>query len=48
MFFGQAVFLLLILAGGLGFMVWVEIGEYHKKHRLSLQAKVVLSFSVIQ
>ena len=28
-------------------MVWVEIGQYHKKHRLSLQAKVVLSFSVI-
>ena len=36
-----------VLSGGLGFMVWVEIGQYRKKHRLSLQAKVVLSFSVI-
>ena len=36
----------MIMSGGLGFMVWVEIGEYRKKHRLSLQAKVVLSFSV--
>ena len=37
----------MIISGGLGFMVWVEIGQYRKKHRLSLQAKVVLSFSVI-
>ena len=39
--------MLLIITGGLGFMVWVEIGQYHKKHKLSLHAKVVLSFSVI-
>ena len=36
-----------IMAGGLGFMVWVELAEYRKKRRLSLHAKVVLQFSVI-
>ena len=46
-YYVQAVVMFMIISGGLGFMVWVEIGEYHKKHRLSLQAKVVLSFSVI-
>ena len=46
-YYVQAVIIFMIISGGLGFMVWVEIGEYHKKHRLSLQAKVVLSFSVI-
>lgn len=37
----------MIAAGGLGFMVWVELGEYRKKRRLSLHAKVVLLFSVL-
>lgn len=46
-YYVQAVVMFMIIAGGLGFMVWVEIGQFHKKHRLSLQAKVVLSFSVI-
>ena len=46
-YYVQAVVIFMIIAGGLGFMVWVEIGQFHKKHRLSLQAKVVLSFSVI-
>ena len=46
-YYVQAVVMFMIISGGLGFMVWVEIGEYRKKHRLSLQAKVVLSFSVI-
>ena len=46
-YYVQAVIIFMIISGGLGFMVWVEIGEYRKKHRLSLQAKVVLSFSVI-
>ena len=41
-YYVQAVVMFMIISGGLGFMVWVEIGEYHKKHRLSLQAKVVL------
>ena len=46
-YYVQAVVMFMIISGGLGFMVWVEIGQYRKKHRLSLQAKVVLSFSVI-
>ena len=37
----------MIMAGGLGFMVWVELGEYRKRRRLSLQARVVLEFSLI-
>ena len=43
----QAVIMFMIMAGGLGFMVWVELAEYRKKRRLSLHAKVVLQFSVI-
>ena len=43
----QAVVMFMIMAGGLGFMVWVELAEYRKKRRLSLHAKVVLQFSVI-
>ena len=37
----------MIISGGLGFMVWVEIGQWRKKRRLSLHAKVVLLFSCI-
>ena len=46
-YYVQAVFMFMIMAGGLGFMVWVELAEYRKKRRLSLHAKVVLQFSVI-
>ena len=46
-YYVQAVVMFLIMAGGLGFMVWVELGEFHKKRRLSLHAKVVLAFSAI-
>ena len=46
-YYVQAVIMFMIMAGGLGFMVWVELAEYHKKRRLSLHAKVVLQFSVI-
>lgn len=46
-YYVQAVIMFMIMAGGLGFMVWVEIGEYRKKRRLSLNAQVVLAFSVI-
>ena len=46
-YYVQAVVMFMIMAGGLGFMVWVELGEYRKKRRLSLQARVVLEFSVI-
>ena len=46
-YYVQAVIMFMIMAGGLGFMVWVELAEYRKKWRLSLHAKVVLQFSVI-
>lgn len=46
-YYVQAVVMFLIIAGGLGFMVWVELGEYRKKRRLSLHARVVLAFSAI-
>ena len=46
-YYVQAVVMFIIMAGGLGFMVWVELAEYRKKRRLSLHAKVVLQFSVI-
>ena len=46
-YYVQAVIIFMIMAGGLGFMVWVELAEYRKKRRLSLHAKVVLQFSVI-
>ena len=34
-YYVQAVIMFLIMAGGLGFMVWVEIGEWRKKRHLS-------------
>ena len=46
-YYMQAVIMFMIMAGGLGFMVWVELAEYRKKRRLSLHAKVVLQFSAI-
>ena len=46
-YYVQAVVMFMIMAGGLGFMVWVELAEYRKKRRLSLHAKDVLQFSVI-
>ena len=46
-YYVQAVIMFMIMAGGLGFMVWVELAEYRKKRRPSLHAKVVLQFSVI-
>ena len=46
-YYVQAVVMFMIMAGGLGFMVWVELAEYRKQRRLSLHAKVVLQFSVI-
>lgn len=46
-YYVQAVIMFMIMAGGLGFMVWVELAEHRKKRRLSLHAKVVLQFSAI-
>ena len=46
-YYVQAVIIFMIISGGLGFMVWVELCQWYQKRRLSLHAKVVLSFSVI-
>ena len=46
-YYVQAVVMFMIISGGLGFMVWVELCQWYQKRRLSLHAKVVLSFSVI-
>ena len=46
-YYVQAVIMFMIISGGLGFMVWVELCQWYQKRRLSLHAKVVLSFSVI-
>ena len=46
-YYVQAVIIVMISAGGLGVMVWVELCQWYQKRRLSLPAKVVLSFSVI-
>ena len=46
-YYVQAVIIFMIISGGLGFTVWVELCQWYQKRRLSLHAKVVLSFSVI-
>ena len=46
-YYVQAVIMFMIISGGLGFMVWVELCQWYQKRRLSLHAKVVLSFSLI-
>lgn len=38
---------LLIIAGGLGFFVWMDIIGYRKRKRLGLQSKIVLLFTLI-
>lgn len=38
---------LLIIAGGLGFMVWMDIIGFRKKKKLSLQSQIVLIFTLI-
>lgn len=38
---------LLIIAGGLGFMVWMDIIGFRKKKKLTLQSKIVLIFTLI-
>ena len=43
-YYVQAVVMFMIIAGGLGFMVWVELIQYPKKRKLSLHARVVLIF----
>ena len=46
-YYVQAVVMFMIIAGGLGFMVWVELIQYPKKRKLSLHARVVLIFSAV-
>ena len=46
-YYVQAVVMFMIIAGGLGFMVWVELIQYPQKRKLSLHARVVLIFSVL-
>ena len=46
-YYVQAVIMFMIMAGGLGFMVWVELSQYPKKRKLSLHARVVLIFSAV-
>ena len=36
------VIMVLVVVGGLGFVVWEELLAYHKKKTLSLHSKVVL------
>lgn len=43
----QAVLMFLIIAGGLGFIVWVDLMEWPKRRRLRLQSKVVLLVSAV-
>lgn len=43
----MTVISLLIIAGGLGFVVWTDIISYRQKKRLSLQSKIVLIFTLI-
>ena len=38
----QFIVMFLIIAGGLGFLVWHDLGQWHKKHKLTLHTKVVL------
>ena len=46
-YYVQAVIIFMIISGGLGFMVWVELCQWYKKRRLSLHAKVVLFMSLV-
>lgn len=43
----MTVISILIIAGGLGFVVWMDIIGYRQKKRLSLQTNIVLIFSLI-
>ena len=46
-YYVQAVIIFMIISGGLGFMVWVELCQWYQKRRLSLHAKVVLFMSLV-
>lgn len=42
-----SVIMFLIISGGLGFLVWYELGNWFKTKTLSLHCKVVLLFSAV-
>ncbi len=46
-YYVQIIVMLLIIAGGLGFLVWLEIGQWRKRRRFSLHAKLVFAFSAL-
>ncbi len=43
----QGVVMFLIIAGGLGFLVWHDVAQWHKTHHLSLHSKVVLFCTIL-
>lgn len=43
----QAIIMFLIIAGGLGFLVWHDLGQWHKRRKLTLHTKVVLFCTAI-
>ena len=43
----QAVIMVLIVAGGLGFVVWAELGRWPRTRHLSLHTRVVLAFTAV-
>ncbi len=43
----QSIIMFLIIAGGLGFLVWHDLGEWRKRRKLTLHTKVVLFCTAI-
>lgn len=43
----QLIIMSLIVAGGLGFLVWHDLGKWRKNHRLTLHSKVVVLGTVV-
>lgn len=46
-YYVQCVIMFLIIAGGLGFLVWLEIGQWRKQRRFTVHAKIVFIFSAM-
>ncbi len=43
----QSIIMFLIVAGGLGFLVWHDLGQWRKTHHLSIHTKVVLFCTIL-
>lgn len=43
----QSIIMFLIVAGGLGFLVWHDLGQWRKTHHLSTHTKVVLFCTIL-